>query len=162
MKLSHINAIAARLFGNVALSKASTAIGTVKSGINTTGTLTYAIDGILRTLAALTSQALVTGAEAFRVQPANKTVYYVFAVNAAGTVRTFQGRWQGEPYTDVSGVSVVGDGSVPDIPDGWAPFGMAKVVTGATTFTPNTTLFDAANVTTTFYDLMCLPATDRP
>lgn len=162
-KLSHLGGPNRFLHGNINLSRAVVAIGTVKSGINTTNAIISVIDGIMRSVAALVSQALVTGGDAFRVQPQNTTVYYVFAVNAAGLVRTFQGRYLGEPFTSPTGLSLVGDGAVPDIPDGWAPFGMAKVATAAaTTFTPNTTLFDAAGVTTTFYDLMCLPAADRP
>jgi len=148
--------------GNVCLTRPITAIGTTKSAINTTAAVVHSIGGIIRNLAALTSQALVTGAEAFRVQPANTTVYYVFAVNAGGTVHTFQGRYAGEPYLSPTGMALVGDGNVPDIPDTYAPFGMVKVAMGAATFTPGTTLFDAANVTATWFDLHCLPADQRP
>lgn len=164
------------LVGNRCLSRPVLAIGTTKSAFNTTAAAEYVIDGIIRNKAAMTSEALValkasthlpaaladwrqpSGADgSFYVQPANKTVYYVLCLNAAGTAVVVQGTYDGQP---LQGGYAEGDGSVPMIPDGVAPFGLIKVVTGATTFTVGTTLFDAANVTTTFYDIASLPASN--
>lgn len=148
--------------GNRCLSRPVLAIGTVASGINTGAAVEHSIGGIVRNLAALTSQALVTGGDAFRVHPANTVMYYVLAVDAANAVRTFQGTFNGERLNTPTGISVVGDGAVPDIPDNFAPFGLLRVTTGPVTFTPGTTLLNAANVTTAFFDLACMPLADRP
>lgn len=159
-KLNHLGSRAARMFGNVCLSRPVLAIGTSKAAVNTTAAAVFAIDGIIRNKAAMTSEVLVSGGAPFKVQPVNTTVYYVLALNAAGTVHCFQGTYAGEEILSPTGMSLRGDGSVPDIPDGYAPFGMIKVVTGSAAFTPATTLLDAANITFTFYDLMCLPASN--
>ena len=162
MKLSQINDRALRLLGTFCMSRPVAAIGATTSAITTTSAIISVIDGIIRNVAALTNQALVSGAEAFRVQPANTTIYYVMAVNAAGTVRTFQGRFNGEQFTNPTGMNLVGDGTVPDVPDEWCPFALLRIATGATTFTPGTTALNAANVTTTIFDVAYLPAVDRP
>ena len=162
------------LLGNLCLSKAGLAIGTVKSGINTANTINFTIGGVYQTAkTAMTSQALAPGAAGnlfsrdgkqqgnTYVQPANTTVFYTVSLNAAGTVAFSQGTYAGQVLTDPTqnGVSTGGDGLVPNAPAGYTPFGVIKVVTGATTFTPGATLFDAANVTTTFYDVAVLPNT---
>lgn len=108
-KLSQINDAPSRLFGSVCLNSGALAIGATASALTTTATIGYAVAGLLYSKAAFTNQALVTGGEAFRVQPEQVTVYYVVALNAAGDVRVFQGRHLDEAYTDVSGLSVRGD-----------------------------------------------------
>lgn len=162
------------LLGNRCNSRPILAIGTSKAAINTTAAAEFVIDGIIRNKAAITSGALValaashlptagaaylqpSGLAGFYTQPASTTVYYVLALNAAGTQVVVQGTYDGQPIANGAGYAE-GDGNVPPLPDGVAPFGMIKVVTGATTFVPATTEFDAANVTSTFYDLACLPA----
>jgi hypothetical protein len=162
-KLSQVNdGVLRTLLANFAMTRGAIAIGTVKSGFNTTAAVVHSIGGIVRSLAALTSQALVTGGDAFRVQPANTTVYYSVGVNAAGTVNVVQGRYLGEEFLAPTGMSLRGNGTVPPLPDTHAPFAVIKVVTGAATFTPGTTLFDASNVTTTFMDVTRLPVNERP
>lgn len=166
-RLQDITAAAVRdLLGNMVLSKAGLAIGTVKSGINTTAALIYSIGGVLFTKAAMTSQALTAYSRDGKqlgnayVQPANTTVFYTLAINAAGTtVAAVQGTYPGQVLVDPTqnGVSTGGDGLVPNAPAGFTAFGVIKVVTGNTTFTLGTTLFDAANVTSTFYDVSVLP-----
>lgn len=163
------------VLGNRCMSRPIVAIGTTKSAINTTAAAEFTIDGIIYNKAAMTSEALVatvaathlpasqaawlqpSGLSGFYTQPASTTVYYVLTLNAAGTMTVVQGTYDGQPIANGAGYAE-GDGSVPALPEGVAPFGMVKVVTGATTFVPATTLFDAANVTATFYTLACLPA----
>jgi hypothetical protein len=161
--------------GNFNATRGVVAIGTNKARINTTAAITPVIDGIMRTKAALTSDALVacvaathlataeanwtqpSGNSGFYVQPAGTTVYYVLCINAAGTTCTVQGTYDGQPIANGSGYSE-GSGGVPDIPNSLCPWGMVKVVAAAA-FTPTTTEFDAANITSTFYDIANLPAT---
>jgi hypothetical protein len=164
------------LIGNRNDTRGIVAIGTNKARINTTAAITPVINGLMYTKAAMTSDALVackaathlataeanwlqpSGLDgAFYTQPANTTVYYVLCINAGGTTCTVQGTYDGQAISNGSGYSE-GSGGVPDIPNSLAPWGMVKVVTGATTFVPATTEFDAASVTSTFYDIANLPA----
>lgn len=141
--------------------------------VKTTNALVFSVDGILYTKAALAAQSIAvthnlfgfaaSGASASGpgayVQPANTTVIYVIAVNAAGTVAVVQGGYSGQSVTAPGGVVMVSKGEVPAVPVGYAPVAAMKVALGATTFTPGTTLLDAANVTVTYTDLSLLPAT---
>lgn len=169
-RLQDLNQAADRdLLGNMCLSKAGLAIGTVKSGINTANAITYSVGGVIPAAkAAMTSQALTNaysrGGKQLGntyVQPANTTVFYTLSLKADGTVAVTQGTYAGQILVDPTqnGVSTGGDGLVPNAPAGHTPFGVIKVATGATTFTLGTTLLDAANVTATFYDVSVLPAT---
>jgi hypothetical protein len=175
-KLSHQNRAAERLDGNLCLTKANAAIGATASAVTTGNAITTMIDGILRTVGALTNQALVplatadfvtapaggyvqpSGSLGFYVQPANTTVYYVLCANAAGTPRVVQGTFINQPLSAL-GISSMGDGSVPDTPDGWVAFAMLRVTTTASTFTPGTT---ALTGLATVFDVGVLPAADRP
>jgi len=174
--LKQLSGPARYIAGNRNVTRGIVAIGTNKARINTTAAITPVIDGLMRTKAALTSDALVacvaathlaaaeanwqqpSGTVGFYTQPASTTVYYVLCINAGGTTCTVQGTYDGQAIANGSGYSE-GSGGVPDIPNSLAPWGMVKVVTGATTFVPTTTEFDAASVTSTFYDLSNLPAT---
>lgn len=174
MKLSDVTNRAVRDgIGTKATAKPILAINAAGAAtVKTTGAIPFCIDNIAYSKAALAAQALalpnasaqsvqqaITGLQAYYVQPANTTVYYVLAVDAAGNVATFQGTYAGQalamPNTNMP---ISGVGGVPDIDTSvWCPFGMIKIALGATTFTVATTLLDAANVTATYYDLMGLP-----
>lgn len=141
--------------------------------VKTATALTYCIDGILYSKAALSAQALtvnatqqkmVTGRSTFYVQPANTTVYYLLCIDAAGTVITVQGTYSGQTgFMPDSNTPVTFAGGVPDVDTStYAVIGMLKVALGATTFTPGTTLLDAANVTVTYYDLSHIPGASAP
>ena len=163
-RLSAAQSAVVQLLGNMCLTKGVLAINAASAAtIKTTNALVYTVDGVLYSKAALSAQALtvISGGTAFYVQPVSSTVYYVVAVNAAGTVITVQGDFTGRdlsiPYVGR------GDGFVPDVPAGYTAIGMFKVVTnGSTTFTPATTALDAAGVTVTYYDIGVLPATKAP
>jgi hypothetical protein len=121
----------------------------------TQNTITYTADGVIKTKAAAASQNLATnkyGANDATNLPAGKTGYWVIALDAAGNIKNFQS------------VRVLPDGSVqhtekiPDVAAGYTPVGVIKVVNAsAGNFVPGTTNFDAAGITTTFYDVAMLP-----
>lgn len=170
-KASALTAAAHRLIANNVLTKAGAVIGATATAFTTGVAITTVIDGIMRSVAAFTNQALValstsdlatfvqpSGLNAFYTQPANTTVYYVLCVNAAGTPRVVQGTWQGQ-QVQAGGATVVGDGTVPDVPDGWVPFALIKLASGGAVFIPGTT---ALTGLATFFDLNVLPAADRP
>jgi hypothetical protein len=138
--------------------------------IKTTGATSYSVDGIMYTKAALSAQAITVthnllgnavaggvGPAAY-VQPASTTVIYLVALNAAGTVAIVQGGYNGLAITTPSGIVRTSRGEAPEVPLGYTPIGYMKVALGATTFTPGTTLLDAANVTVTYGNLSVLPA----
>lgn len=150
------------VYSTLAINAASAA--TVK----TTGAVIFSVDGVMYTKAALSAQSIAITHDQFArdvttqpslaayVQPASSTVYYVLGLNSAGTVCTVQGGYSGQSIT-VNGQAFVSDGSMPVLPAGYAPIGVLKVVTGATTFTPATTALDAANVTVTYFNVSTLP-----
>lgn len=150
------------------------ATGGATATVQTTGAIVGCFGGVTRSRAALSAQSLAPTHDIFGqanaslyAQPANSTVYYVLGVNAAGTVAVVQGTFAGQnlvpPATAgvgalaQAGTSFVGDGSIPSLPDGYAPFGLLKIVTGAATFTPGTTNLNASNVTPTFWDIGLIP-----
>lgn len=178
MKLNQIGLGALRALGTYCASRPVTAIGSTASAITTTGAILAVIDGVYRNVAAITNQALVAldaTNRPFYVQPANTTVYYTLATDGT-SVRCIQGDFAGR-VTYANGVEIRGDGNIPDVPDfsvasvdasgnqtlstQWCPFAVLRVVTGATTFTPGTTALNAANVTTTIWDVAVLPSADR-
>ena len=163
-KLSQIPHSAVRsTIGNMSFGAGAIAIGATPAALTSTTAIVTMIDGIKRSVAAFTNQALISGGDPLRVQPALTTVYYTVAANAANQVRVFQGRYIGEPFNNSVGVSAVGDGYVPDVPDGFAPLAVLKITTGAaTSFIPGTTALNAALVVTTITEVGMLGSIDRP
>lgn len=163
-----LNAIGTRCMTKITLAINAGGAATVKS----TGAIVYTIGGVLYTIAALAAKAItvthradgsaVTTADPSYVQPAETTVTYVLAVDAAGSVAVVQGSYAGQSITYKADKSKVltGTGGIPALPAGYCPIGAIKVKTAAaTTFTPGTTALDAAGLTVTFTDLSQLPLT---
>ena len=175
-KLSDVTSSALlELLGNVNLSKGVLAINLAAAAtIKSTGGYSYTVDGVLLAKAALAAQAITPTHDAFGnvaagyVQPAGKTAYLTVSLNAAGVVSVAQGTYAGQtagtdPAVGVGpayngGISFVGMGRVPDVPDNYTPIGVIKVVTGASAFTPGVTALDAAGVTVSYFDVAVLPA----
>ena len=176
MKLSDVTAAAlVGLLGNVSLNKAVLAINLASAAtVKTTNALTYTVNGVLYTKAALAAQAITVTHDAYGnvfpgyLIPVNKTVYLTLALNAAGTLSVVQGTFagqvaQGDPSIGVgpaynNGISFVGSGAVPDVPAGYTAIGVIKLVNGAAPFTIGTTALDAGTVVTSYFDVAILPA----
>ncbi len=155
------------MLGNRSTAKAILAINAASAAtVKTTGALAYTVDGIQYAKAILSAQSIAVthdanGASAAGgyVQPAGTTAYLTLGVNAAGTISVSQGSYVGQDVSlGQAGTTALGNGRVPPAPSGYTPFGVMKVVLGATTFTPGTTLLDAANVTVSYFDIAVLPA----
>lgn len=179
-KIAGLTSADLRILANMNVTRGVLAINAASAAtVKTTNAIVYLVDGIFYNKAALSAQALSALAAsdlpaslsnwlqpsglngAFYVQPTGKTVYYVLAMNAAGTVKVVQGTYDGQEL--LPGVnSAVGKSIVPDVPAPFVPFGLIKVVTGSATFTPATTALDASNITFTFYDVGMLGVTDNP
>lgn len=111
---------------------------------------------VVATLAAL--QQPITGLNGYYVQPAGTTVYYVVVTDGTNTY-VIQGTYAGQVFTPFR--QQLGTGDVPDVAvkSTYAVLGIIKVVTaGAATFTPATTFWDAASVTSTAFDYHRLPS----
>ena len=169
---------------SVALLQLLSAFNTAKGGlainlggaatVKTAAALQPVINGVQYTKAALAAQAInithdAQGSAALGfVQPSGVTVYYTLGTNAAGAVSVSQGTFNGQRYSadpsvglgsaSAMGTSFIGNGAIPDVPAGFAPFGVIKVVTaGLATFTAGTTALDATNVTASFFDIALVP-----
>ena len=170
---SIVSADVRKVLMNRCLTKATLAINAgAAATIKTTGATTYTVDGVMYSKAALAAQSMavthgcfgevVAAGPAAFVQPVLTTVFYVVALNAAGTVAIVQGCFAGQNITFANDLSkvIVGNGAIPDEPAGYTAIGVIKVaLAGAATFTPGTTALDAANVTATYFDVTILPAT---
>ena len=168
-RLSDIQALAVQnLLGNQSVGKATLAINAAAAAtVKTTAAYSYSVGGVWYTKAALAAQSIApthtihgTVVGGAYVQPVSTTVYYTIALNAAGAVAVVQGSFAGQNLALLNiGTSFVGDGFVPDVPAGYTPVGVIKVVTnGATTFTPGTTALDAAGLTVSYFDIAFLPS----
>lgn len=159
-----------KLLGNRCYVKATLAINAGSAAtIKNTGAIIYSVDGIMYTKAALSAQAITITHDQFGrdvstqpsiakyTQPVLTTVYYLVALNAAGTVAVVQGGYAGQALTE-GGQAYVAPGGMPVLPDGYAPVGAIKIaLANAATFNPATTALDATDVTATYYDLSTLP-----
>jgi hypothetical protein len=151
------------------------ATGGATATVQTTGAIVSQIDGVTRSRAALSAQSLVPTHDVFGnantgvyAQPIGTTAYMVLGVNAAGTVAIVQGTFAGQNLVPSAtgglgalsnmGTSFVGDGSIPNLPEGYAPAGLLKVVTTSAAFTPGTTLLNVGTIAFTFFDIGLIPA----
>lgn len=166
------NSIVRKALGNSSIVKGILAINLGGAAtVKTTNALSYTIDGVLYSKAALAAQAITITHDCFGqpvggnnlskyVQPINTTVYYLLCVNAAGTIATVQGSYAGQnlAFPDLQRI-VPGTGAIPEEPTGYTAFGLIKVTTnGVATFDPATTALDAAGLTVTYYDLEYVPS----
>lgn len=165
------------LLNAFSLAKAGLAINAAAAPtIKTLNALSVAINGVFVANAALAAQSIAITHDSYGavslgyVQPAGQTVYYTLGINALGVISVAQGTFAGQKYNqdptvgvgsaNMMGTTFIGSGNVSDVPAGYAPFGVIKVVTtGVATFTPGTTALDAANVTVSYFDVAVVPGT---
>ena len=160
-KISDLDSFVLRaLLGNRALASGAFVVGAAAAAVSSTVTIPYIINGVFYSKAAVTSQVLtgvtttgpLVGGGTY-VQPAATTVYYVLALNAAGTLVVTQGSYSGQPLGQPA---VYGDGSPPDVQDlTLCPVCVIKVVTAGSTFTLGTTALTGIS---TFFNIASLPS----
>lgn len=131
-----------RLHLNYTLSSGALAIGTTTTKARTTASVTFAVNGVLRTAKASTDDLFTLPATVIPVSSIGAFLFYLDSSGAASVVSV----------TPVSGAN-------PDLLDWPEPaddkvcIGYITVATnGSTTFTGATTALSAAGVTTTYYN----------
>lgn len=125
--------IGTRAFANVGL-----AIGSAKAKVKTSNAVDFCINNMAYTKSATDD---FFDLSALAVQAADTTLYYLMSIDSSGDDQ----------------VAVGPTGSLPPVPSASCPVGYVKVVTDGVTFTPGTTLFDAADITVTYTNLSQLP-----
>lgn len=124
------------------LTAEQTIIGS--KGIATANTLNFLMNGHTGQIAA-TDNIEVLGT----TLPVSSYRWYLLTVNGAGT-------FVAHPQTD-------NVNSLPEIPADTAPVGALKIATSATVpFVPGTTSLNLTGITTTFFDLSCVPKAGYP
>lgn len=114
--------------------------------VETDNAIAFTIDGQLYASAAVTAIAV---AGYSRVLPVSSHRWYTVQINAAGTVTTVAGEDDADWLPEVSSGNTI--------------IGSFKVVTDSThTFTPTITALNAAGITTTYFDLSCVPKLGYP
>ena len=177
MQLQNITEGAARaLLGNVCFSKATLAKdATTASGFQTTGVISYTIDGSFKTKAAITRALGGVYSTGHDSVLAGYSCIFAYCLDAAGNIATFQGqpfKAEGDKfrgYKPLRGTDGVVTGYqqelalasnncafAPSIPAGYIVFGLGKIAATAV-FAPGTTNHDTGN-TATFTDVMAIPA----
>lgn len=140
--------------GSFVLSKAGLAIGSTASQLSTAATAVYTLDGIYQTSKAGTATfALTAVSAAFPLVniPAGSKANFGVWLDSAGNFTVTQGA--------VAAVAAATDKtSPPPNPGARALVGVASVYTATNAFVPATTAFNAAGVTTTYFDTASLPA----
>jgi hypothetical protein len=148
------------LMGNRAYSKAGLADhATAHEDVLTTAAAVYSIGGVMYSKAAvaqidLSALAVLdeTGtAKPLVAQAAGATRIYLLALDSAGAIAIIQ----------ATGLTASSSGNqCPGCPPNYAPFGAIKIANNtASAFTLGTTSKTTANITATYYDLSCAPAT---
>ena len=172
--LNDLGTLGLRQFGTQCFNTGLVANGTNAGTIRiVTNTVPFAIDGIFAAkaptdniaIAAPTSAQLPNGFANWLLYSISatdvaRTFYMVHAFAPNGDVVTFQGSFVGQDLTFRGQMLAKGDGLIPDIPAGFAPFAITKVENPASlAFVPGTTaLTTASSRTVTFRNVSTLPA----
>lgn len=163
------------LSANTTSAHVLAATGGATATVATTSAIISQIDGVTRSRAALAAQSLAPthnifgeASTAVYAQPIGATAYLTLGVNAAGTIAVVQGTFAGQNLVPSAtagvgalsnaGTNLVGDGSIPNLPEGYAPLGLVKVVAASAAFTPGTTNLNTAGLTFSYFDIGLIPA----
>jgi hypothetical protein len=130
------------LLGNRNFISGAVAIGGTKSKVKIAAAVDYCIDGQIYHKAITDDLFVHTD---LTVQAANTTKWYALSLDAAGAALITTGTATALPKLAATQCII----------------GAIKIVTTAT-FTPATTLHDAAGITTTYYNLSCVPVSGLP
>ena len=141
--------------GTFCLSNAGLAIGSTASQIAIAAPNGAGVDYCIKGISYYKADAATAAITAAGTQAVLTTCLYVICLNAAGTVSSVKGR-------EVLNADLAAGTDVlewPEVDEDVCPIGVVKVKCESTaTFTAGTTLFSAANVTDTYYNLFTIPS----
>jgi hypothetical protein len=138
--------------GTFVLTKVGLAIGSTATGLSTAASATYVLDGVFQTAKAATATFPLTVASGFALStvPIGSKAAIGVWVDSAGALTVTQGAVvPANTNSDKAGP--------PPAPAGCALLGVATVFAATAAFIPGTTAFNAAGVTTTYFDTFSLP-----
>lgn len=172
--LNDLGSVGQRQFGTMSFQTGLVAAGTNAGTIKTvTNIIPFAIDGVFGAkavtdniaLAAPTVAQLASGWDRWTFYSISatdvaRTFYLVHALAPNGDVVTFQGSYSGQDLTFRGMPLTKGDGLIPQIPTGFAPFAVLKIENPASlAFVPGTTaLTTASSRVVTIKNVCTLPA----
>lgn len=139
--------------GSFVLTKAGMAIGSTTSQVSTANSVTYTLDGVFQTAKGATATIPLTPATGFALAtiPIGSKSNIGLWLDSAGAFTVTQGP-----------VSAVGSNAEkvapPPNPGSRVLVGVASVYAGTAAFVPATTAFNAAGITTTYFDMALLPS----
>ena len=140
--------------GTFCLSNAGLAIGSTASQIAIAAPNGAGVDYCIKGLSYHKADAATAAITAAGTQAVLTTCLYVICLNAGGTVSSVKGR-------EVLNADLTAGTDVlewPEVDEDVCPIGALKVkCENAATFTANTTLHDATDVTVTYYNLFTVP-----
>lgn len=128
--------------GNRVLDVMTLTLESDANDIQTSNAFDYTIDNVIYTKSTISDEE-ATATDFYgdtAVQAADTTCWYVYCIDASGTITTYKGK---DDETSL----------LPGIPDDLCVFGMVKIVTVAVTFEIGVTDYSASGVTDTFYDI---------
>lgn len=137
------------LTGTRAYTTGTLAIGTTKTKVTTGTDIHYSINGQLYKKAAAADVFVHQDVEP---QASGTTIWYGCFLDSSGAGTIYKGTASALPDIPVNTTTGVPTKCL---------VGAIKVVAAAT-FTPGTTNHDAANITTTYYNLSCVPVSGLP
>ena len=143
--------------GTLCCSKAGLAIGSTATGIAIAAPNGAGIDFAIKGTAYHKADAATAAITAATAQAADTKCLYLICLNAAGTVSSVKG-------VEVTTLDLTAGAEVLQFPapvEDTCVIGAIMVATVAVTFTAGTTDLDASGVTTTYQDLLALPAEPR-
>lgn len=142
------------LLGNRNFISGALVIAGTKSKVKLAAAVDYCIDGQIYHVAITDNLFVHTD---LTVQAANTTKWYALCLDAAGAATIIPGN-SVLTAALTAGTDVA---YLPKVPATVCIVGAIKIVTTAA-FTPATTLHDAAGITTTYYNLSCVPTSGLP
>jgi hypothetical protein len=130
------------LLGTRCMTSAKLAIGSTKSNV-ASGAFDYCVDGIAYSKGAVAAGTAFTD---LTVQPVSSTWDYLVLIDKAGTITILR-----DTIPVVPTGQKPSERRLPPVPEDKVLMGVVTITTnGSTTFTPGTTLLDAAGVTAVY------------
>ena len=145
------------LLGNRCLNSGAIAIGGTTTAAKLAAAVDFCIDGVLYHKAITDNLFVHTD---LTVQAADTTKYYLLSLDKTGAALITQGNSVATTDVGASGGKV--QPFLPKLANTQCVVGALKIVTVAVAFTPATTNHGDSGITTTYFNLSCVPTSGIP